>query len=90
MHVISSDTASFELKINYISYVYNLIKNNQPVRKGDIGVTLDLVVLGIAKMNYKLVNSPVSVNIEKNIMKTGGTPEVIIISEISPNSDAYK
>ena len=89
IHVINDDDSSFELNVNYVSYIYNLFKNNLPIQKGDIGIGLELLVLGVAKMNYKLTDSHVSDEIELNIMKTGGPQEVISISGISPISDAY-
>lgn len=76
IHITNSGNISYELKVNYLKYAYDYIRVKTPVRKGFIGVTLDLIVLGVAKTNYKL-NPAVANQIEKSLIKSGGTPEVL-------------
>ena len=85
MHVISSDTTSYSLKVDYIKNIISQIQVNEKIHRGDIGVFLDLIILGIAKSNYKL-SDDIANEITSNIKNTGGPPEVIIISSIAPNS----
>ena len=54
LHIIATTTTSYELQINHVSNVLNLIMKNKPIKKADIGISIDLVILGIAKSNYKL------------------------------------
>jgi hypothetical protein len=89
MHVISSDTTSYSLKVDYIKNILSQIQANEKIHKGDIGVFLDLIILGIAKSNYKLSDS-IAKEIMSNIKNSGGPPEVIIISSIDPNSPSDK
>ncbi len=87
MHIIASTTTSYELQINHITNVLNLIRENKPIKKADIGISIDLVILGIAKSNYKLKNE-ISEEISKKIINSGGPPEVMLISTVYPASNA--
>jgi len=61
---------------------------NKPIKKADIGISIDLVILGIAKSNYKL-KPEISDEITKNIINSGGPPEVMLVSTVYPSSNAY-
>jgi S1-C subfamily serine protease len=87
LHIIASTTTSYELQINHITNVLNLIRENKPIKKADIGISIDLVILGIAKSNYKLKNE-ISEEISKKIINSGGPPEVMLISTVYPASNA--
>lgn len=89
IHVISSDTTSYSLKVDYIKNILSQIQADKKINRGDIGVYLDLIILGIAKSNYKL-SEKIADEITQNINNTGGPPEVIIISSITPNSPSEK
>jgi S1-C subfamily serine protease len=89
VHVISSDTTSYELKVDYIKNILKQIKANGKISRGDIGVHLDLIILGIAKTNYKLSNQNAE-EILANIKNSGGPPEIMIISTITPGSPSEK
>lgn len=86
IHVIASETTSYELKINYVTNILSQIKKQKKqIERGDIGISIDLIILGIAKINYKLSNDIADI-ISKNLIKTGGPPELMVISSILPNS----
>jgi hypothetical protein len=89
IHVISSETTSYELKSDYIKNILKQIQTNGKICRGDIGVHLDLIIMGIAKTNYKLYNS-VADEILATIKNTGGPPEIMIVSTITPSSPAEK
>lgn len=86
MHIIASTTTSYELQINHITNIFNQIVKNKPIKKADIGISIDLVILGIAKSNYKL-NEETSELISKNIIHSGGPPEVMLVSTVYPSSN---
>ncbi len=75
------------MKINHITNVLNQIIKNSPIKKADIGISIDLVILGIAKSNYRL-KVEVAEEISKNIISCGGPPEVMLISSVFPSSNA--
>ena len=81
-------TTSYELRIDYINNVLPQILNNARVHRGDIGITLNLMIFGIAKINYKL-NEKITDDIAKEIKTTGGPPEVMVISSVNPYSSSY-
>lgn len=87
LHVIASTTTSYELKINHITNILSQIIKNSPIKKADIGLSIDLVILGIAKSNYKL-KEDIAEEISKNIISNGGPPEVMLISSVYPSSNA--
>ena len=87
MHVLGTSTTSYELKINHVKNILKQIVNNSPIKKGDIGISIDLVILGIAKSNYKLKDE-IAEEISKNIIISGGPPEVMLISSVLPSSNS--
>ncbi len=87
MHLLATDTTSYELKIDYVLNILDQITAKKKLHKGDIGINIELVILGIAKMNYKL-NNEVANQIMSNMNKTGGPPEVMVVSSVFPNSPA--
>ena len=89
IHVISTDTTSYELKSDYIRNILKQIQSNGKISRGDIGVHLDLIIMGIAKTNYKLTNQ-VADEIMTTIKNSGGPPEIMIVSTITPSSPAEK
>ena len=88
LHVIATTTTSYELKINHISTILSQIATDSPIKKGDIGISIDLAILGIAKSNYKLKDE-VADEIANNIITSGGPPEVMLISSVFPASSAF-
>lgn len=102
MHLIASETTSYELRIDYVSNILNQLKHSHGdsltsvnnfsdlshnIQRGDIGISIDLTILGTAKSNYKL-NSKIADEISAVLSKTGGPPEIMIISTVFPNSPA--
>jgi hypothetical protein len=100
MHLIASETTSYELRIDYVTNILNQMKHSHRdslnshnsisdlshnIQRGDIGISIDLIILGTAKSNYKL-NSKIADEISANLSKTGGPPEIMIISSVFPNS----
>jgi S1-C subfamily serine protease len=87
MHLLATDTTSYELKIDYVLNILEQINEKKSIKKGDLGISMELVILGIAKMNYKLKNE-IADQISKNMNKTGGPPELMLVSSVFPNSPA--
>jgi hypothetical protein len=90
MHVLATATTSYELKIDYINNIIKQLEDRHPkkIKRGDIGISIELIIMGIAKINYKL-NSLVSEELEKVLIKSGGPPEIMLISGILPSSPAH-
>lgn len=74
------------MQINHISPILNQLSKNKPIHKVDIGISIDLVILGIAKTNYKLKDE-ISNEIKTKIIASGGPPEVMLISTVFPSSN---
>lgn len=64
------------------------ILNNTKVHRGDIGITINLMIFGIAKINYKL-NEKITDELAKELKTTGGPPEIMVISSVNPYSSSY-
>jgi S1-C subfamily serine protease len=88
IHYFATLTTSYELKIDYLNNVLPHILNRNNVPRGDIGITINLLVFGVAKINYKL-NLKVVDEIANNLLATGGPPEIMVISSIYPESSAF-
>lgn len=58
------------------------------MHRGDIGITINLMIFGIAKINYKL-NEKITDEIAKELKTTGGPPEIMVISSVNPYSSSY-
>lgn len=63
------------------------ILTSTPVKRGDIGVSINLLIFGVAKINFKL-NEKISDEISKSLETTGGPPEIMVCSSVSPRSTA--
>jgi len=87
IHYYATLTTSYELKIDYLNNVLPHILNRSNVPRGDIGITLNLLVFGVAKINYKL-NLKIADEIANVLLTTGGPPEIMVISSIYPDSSA--
>jgi S1-C subfamily serine protease len=87
IHYYATLTTSYELKVEYLNNVLAHILNRSRVQRGDIGITINLLVFGVAKINYKL-NFNIADEIAKVLLTTGGPPEIMVVSSIYPGSSA--
>lgn len=93
LHIFSSETDSFNLKIDYIVNYLAFFNNDKYDGKGykrcDIGLSLSLLVVGSGKTNYHLPNQ-VAQQIIDGQVPSGGPPETIIVSGIVPLFEVEK
>ena len=87
MHVYSSENSVYALKIDVFNDYYKFFNNDKydgkPYRRGDIGCSLSLVVVGNGKKDYNLP-AEVAESIINHQKPSGGPPELIICSNIVP------
>lgn len=82
IHARGTDTSSFELPIDYLIDSLKLIQNMTPIRRGEIGVDLELISIGEAIKHF---NFPEELRKEIGPSKAG-TPKVIQIESILPRT----
>ena len=87
IHYFATLTTSYELRIDYINNVLSQIVNGQPIVRGDIGISINLLIFGVAKINYHL-NEKIANEIAQSLETTGGPPEIMVISSVLPSSNA--
>jgi S1-C subfamily serine protease len=86
IHSRGTDTSSFELQINYLLDALEKIKSNTPIKRGDIGVDLQLITVGEAIYHFNL---PQKASSEiKALCK--GLPKVIQIERLIPRTTGKK
>jgi len=89
IHHHSTLTTSYELKIDYINNILSDLINNRPIKRGDLSVSINLILMGIAKINYKL-NENDAKKINEKIEVTGGPPELMVISSVYPTLEGKR
>ena len=82
IHARGTDTSSFELPIDYLVDALDLVRNKVSVRRGEIGVDLELISIGEAIKHF---NFPAELRKEIGPSKAG-TPKVIQIESIVPRT----
>ncbi|UCF93811.1 MAG: trypsin-like peptidase domain-containing protein [Desulfobacterales bacterium] len=82
IHSRGSRTSDFELPIDYLLDALYKIQNNIPIKRGEIGVDLQLITMGEAIQHFGL-SKDVAAEI-KPLCK--GTPKVIQIESLIPRS----
>lgn len=82
IHARGTDTSSFELPIDYLYDALELIRNELPIRRGEIGVDLELISIGEAIKHF---NFPSALRTEIGPSKAG-TPKVIQIESLVPRT----
>lgn len=82
IHARGTDTSSFELPIDYLYDALELIRNETSIRRGEIGVDLELISIGEAIKHF---NFPSALRKEIGPSKAG-TPKVIQIESIVPRT----
>ena len=82
VHARGTDTSSFELPIDYLVDALEFIRNKVSIRRGEIGVDLELVSIGEAIKHF---NFPAELRKEIGPSKAG-TPKVIQIESIVPKT----
>lgn len=82
IHARGTDTSSFELPIDYLIDALELIRNEMPIQRGEIGVDLELVSIGEAIKHF---NFPEALRKEIGPSKAG-TPKVIQIESMVPGT----
>ncbi len=86
IHARGTDTSSFELPIDYLFDALELIRNDVPIQRGEIGVDLELVSIGEAIKHF---NFPDELRKEIGASKAG-TPKVIQIESMVPRTTGEK
>ena len=82
IHARGTDTSSFELPIEYLSIALKQIQAGAPIRRGEIGVDLELISIGEAIKNFRL---PEAARAEIGPSETG-TPKVIQVESVIPRT----
>ncbi len=82
IHARGTDTSSFELPIDYLYDALELIQNSITIRRGEIGVDLELISIGEAIKHF---NFPGALRKEIGPSKAG-TPKVIQVESIVPRT----
>ena len=82
IHARGTDTSSFELPIDYLYDALELMRNKVAIRRGEIGVDLELISIGEAIKHF---NFPSALRTEIGPSKAG-TPKVIQIESIVPRT----
>ncbi len=82
IHARGTDTSSFELPIDYLYDALELMRNKMAIRRGEIGVDLELISIGEAIKHF---NFPAELRKEIGPSKAG-TPKVIQIESIVPRT----
>ncbi len=82
IHARGTDTSSFELPIDYLIDALELIQNEMPIQRGEIGVDLELVSIGEAIKHF---NFPDALRKEIGPSKAG-TPKVIQVESLVPRT----
>ena len=86
IHSRGTRTSDFELPIDYLLDVLHKIKNDIPIKRGEIGVDLKLVTMGEAVRHFNL---PKEIAAEISPFNKG-TPKVIEIETLIPRSSSEK
>lgn len=93
MHMLATEATSYDLKVEYISaylaYYLDDKFDGKPYKRGDIGLSINLIVVGFEKTNYKLPPE-VAEEIIKDEIPSGGPPELMTVSQIVPGFEAGK
>jgi S1-C subfamily serine protease len=82
IHASGTDTSSFELPIEYVLDALKKIQKNIPIKRGDIGVDLDLISVGEAIQHF---NVPETVRDEIKSFNNR-VPKMIQVQSIIPRS----
>ena len=82
IHARGTDTSSFELPIDYLIDALELIQNEMPIQRGEIGVDLELISIGEAIKHF---NFPEALRKEIGPSKAG-TPKVIQVESMVPRT----
>ncbi len=82
IHARGTDTSSFELPIDYLIDTLQLIQNEIPIHRGEIGVDLELISIGEAIKHF---NFPAELRKEIGPSKAG-TPKVIQVESMVPKT----
>ncbi len=82
IHARGTDTSSFELPVDYLTDALELIRNEMPIQRGEIGVDLELISIGEAIKHF---NFPEALRKEIGPSKAG-TPKVIQIESMVPRT----
>ena len=82
IHARGTDTSSFELPIDYITDALKLIQSMSPIKRGEIGVDLNLISIGEAIKHFRL---PQESRAEIGPSATG-IPKVIQIESMIPQT----
>ena len=82
IHARGTDTSSFELPIDYLIDALEMIRNKISIRRGEIGVDLELISIGEAIKHF---NFPAELRKEIGPSKAG-TPKVIQVESIIPRT----
>jgi len=82
IHARGTDTSSFELPIDYLYDALELIRNKVSIRRGEIGVDLELISIGEAIKHF---NFPSALRKEIGPSKAG-TPKVIQVESMVPRT----
>lgn len=89
IHIVGTESTSYDLKAEYIkSYLAYYLDDKfdgKEYQRGDIGVSITLLVVGFEKTNYQLP-AEVAEEIIRSETPSGGPPELMTISSICPGS----
>ena len=86
IHASGTATSSFELPMEYVLDALKKIQKNIPIKRGDIGVDLDLISVGEAIQHFNL---PETLRDEIK-HSNNGVPKVIQVQSIIPRSTGKK
>ncbi len=82
IHARGTETSSFELPIDYVVDALAKIRSGEPIRRGEIGVDLELITVGEAVRHFGLPESVVS-GME---FDGSGTPRVMQVETLIPRT----
>lgn len=91
IHIVGTESTSYPLKIEYVkSYLEYYLDDKfdgKDYKRGDIGISINLLVVGFEKTNYQLP-AEVAEEIINSETPSGGAPELMIVSALSPGFDS--
>ena len=89
MHIIGNKNSSYELKIDYVTYVLQALKKNKDVVIGDIGIDIELIDSKIAIKNYRF-SLEYKNNKEINPQIKNIDSRLIVVSNVIDGSPAFE
>jgi S1-C subfamily serine protease len=87
IHAAGTETSSFELPIDYLAEALRHLQARTTIVRGETGLDLTLISIGEAVRNYKL---PPECAQEIGPSRTGGTPHVIQVEGVIPQTPAVE